>query len=49
MKLALIIILISSLTLIGLNTLAFFGYYGLAVFLIGATFEIIDLAKNKSL
>lgn len=49
MKLALIIILISSLTLIGLNTLALFGYYGLVVFLIGATFEIIDLAKKKSL
>jgi len=49
MKIALIIVLILSLTLIGLNILAFFGYYGIVVFLIGATFEIIDLAKKKSL
>ena len=48
MKTALIILLILSLTLIGLNVLPIFGYYGIVVFLIGATFEVIDLVKKKS-
>lgn len=49
MKTALIIVLACSLALIGLNVLNFFGYFGIAVFLIGATFEVTDIIKKKRL